>query len=262
MSRDAFVYLLECRGECEWLDYKLELHLDAEEQLCAFARDVLALKNVGGGYILVGIRDKTWEQVGLPTQLPFDSKMLRDKVVLATGIGIEVDLVHHDLVFDGKRRNFALIHVRASRKRSKRRSPSLAQKDYCHTKPYGLRRGDIWVRRGDSTVKVSTQHELEEVIDRLEDQADRQLAEVAAAPSPFAVEDGTYRLLGRGFESFVGREALRQQLVDVLLQDPRIWIINVHGPGGVGKSALANWATHELYRRRSFEAILQLDTTP
>jgi hypothetical protein len=46
----AFRYLLECRGECEWLDYA---------ELCAFARNILAFKNVGGGYIAVGVRDKT-----------------------------------------------------------------------------------------------------------------------------------------------------------------------------------------------------------
>src|SRR5690349_12707938 len=34
--------------------------------------------------------------------------------------------------------------------------------------------------------------------------------------------------------------------------------VNVHGPGGVGKSALVNWAAHELYESRAFEAILQL----
>jgi Flp pilus assembly protein TadD len=32
----------------------------------------------------------------------------------------------------------------------------------------------------------------------------------------------------------------------------------VHGPGGVGKSALVNWATYELYATREFEAILHL----
>lgn len=37
-----------------------------------------------------------------------------------------------------------------------------------------------------------------------------------------------------------------------------IWIINVHGPGGVGRSALVNWAAHEFYERRSFEGIIHL----
>jgi len=37
-----------------------------------------------------------------------------------------------------------------------------------------------------------------------------------------------------------------------------MWIIDVHGPGGVGKSALVNWAVYELYKARRFEAILHL----
>jgi hypothetical protein len=41
-------------------------------------------------------------------------------------------------------------------------------------------------------------------------------------------------------------------------KDPRIWIINVHGPGGVGKSALVNWATYEFYGARQFEGIIHL----
>jgi hypothetical protein len=51
LSQDAFTYLLNCRGECEWLDYKESLSLDNDPELCAFAKDVLALKNVGGGYV-------------------------------------------------------------------------------------------------------------------------------------------------------------------------------------------------------------------
>lgn len=64
MSMDAIRYLLGCRGECEWLDYKETLSLENEKELCDFARDVLAIKNVGGGYIVVGVEDKTWAAKG------------------------------------------------------------------------------------------------------------------------------------------------------------------------------------------------------
>jgi len=40
--------------------------------------------------------------------------------------------------------------------------------------------------------------------------------------------------------------------------DPRIWIINVHGPGGVGKSALVNCVVYDIYNSRDFEAIIHL----
>ena len=258
LSKDAFRYLLQCRGECEWLDYKEQIKLSSDDELCGFARDVLALKNVGGGYVVVGVKDKTWEQVGLSDPFPYDSKLLRDKVVRATGVQLEVDVVTHLLEYDGKTRTFALIHVRSSRKRRKRRSPTVVGKDFCPTRPLGLRRGEIYVRRGDSTVRISSQSELEELLERLETQADEDALRADASPSPFAVEDGTYRLLDRGFEQFVGRRELRDRLREAILGDPRIWIINVHGPGGVGKSALVNWATYALYAERRFEAILQL----
>jgi predicted HTH transcriptional regulator len=176
--------LLECRGACEWLDYKETLHLEHDAALCAFARDILAFKNVGGGYIVVGVRDKTWQQVGLSHPMPYDPKLLSDQMIRATGVSLDVDIVTHSIEYDAGNRSFALIHVHSSKKRSKRRSPTLVSKDFCSTKPYGL-------RRGDSTARVSSQEELEELLDRLEDQADEDAARAETSPSPFAIEDGT-----------------------------------------------------------------------
>ena len=70
ISRDAAQYLVRCRAECEWLDYKLLLQLDNDRHLCDFTRDAIAIKNAGGGYIVVGVQDKTWELQGLMSQLP------------------------------------------------------------------------------------------------------------------------------------------------------------------------------------------------
>jgi hypothetical protein len=258
LSRDAFAYLLACRGECEWLDYKESLAVDQDHELCAFAKDALAMKNVGGGYLLIGVKDKTWEQVGLQAPFPYDSKLLRDKLVRATGVSLEVDVVQHSLDSTDGRKLFALVLIRASRKRGKRRSPTVTAKDFCAGKTFGLRRGDIFVRDGDSTTKVTSQDQLAELLERLEAQADEAALRERSNPSPFAVEDGTYRLLDRGFGGFVGRVHLRELLLQAVRGDPRIWIVNIHGPGGVGKSALVNWATYELYSTREFEAILQL----
>jgi len=95
------------------------------------------------------------------------------------------------------------------------------------------------------------------LLDQLEEEIDNA-ALTAEIRKPFAIEDGTYRLLEKGFESFIGRSALKDKLLEAVIHDPRIWIINVHGPGGVGKSALVNWATYEFYERRTFEGIIQL----
>ena len=258
LSADAIRYLINCHRECEWLDYKESIHLEHDKEICDFARDALGMKNVGGGYIVIGVQDKTWKPVGLNAALLYDSKMLRDKIRRATAVELEVDIVHHDVQMPGSSGRFALILIRSSKKRRKHRAPTVAGKDYSHTQPFGIRRGDIFVRSGDSTKRVQSQAELEDLLERLESQADQDALESDENASPFAIEDGTYRLLEKGFEHFVGRDALKQEVLSAITRDPRIWIINVHGPGGVGKSALVNWAVYELYDQRAFEAILQL----
>lgn len=258
MSADAFQYLLRCHGECEWLDYKEILMLEHDKQLCDFAKDIVAIKNTGGGYVLVGVRDKTWEPVGLTSPLPFDTKMIRDQIRKATGLDLDVDIVHHKTQLTSSTGLFALILIRSSRKRRRRRSPSLIAKDFCVNKDFGLRRGDIYVRRGDSTIRISTQKELEDLLDQLEENADQDALSLVGRGSPFAVHNGTYLLLEKGFEQFIGRDTLRSGLLDAVIKDPRIWIINVHGPGGAGKTALVNWVVYEFFQNRQFEAIIQL----
>ena len=54
LSLDAARYLIECRAECEYLDYKRELYLDNDYQIASFTKDVLAMKNIGGGYLVIG----------------------------------------------------------------------------------------------------------------------------------------------------------------------------------------------------------------
>ena len=241
-------YLLDCKGECEWLDFKQELHLESDEQLCGFARDVLAIKNMGGGYVVVGVQDKVWIPRGITDELPYDGKLLRDKVRKATGHDLEVDIVRHKIYIHNAIKQFALILVRSKRKRHKRRIPTLAQIDFCVSKACGLRRGDVYVRKGDSTAKIGTEAELAELLDSLEAQADKDAVTAAGLSSPFAVEDGLYHLLEKGFEQFVGRSQLRTDVMSAVTRDPRIWIINVHGPGGVGKSALVNWCALRILR--------------
>lgn len=258
LSLQAVRYLLSCHGECEWLDFKVELHLENDKELSDFTKDVIGMKNVGGGYLLIGVEDKTWLPRGLAAQLPCDTKMLRDKVRSCSGLDIDLDIVHHEVYVENSTRTFAFILVRASKRQSRRRVPFVVKQDFQVKTPYALRRGEIYVRRGDSTTKLDSQEQLSDLLDALESQADLDAIEKDVNRSPFAIEDGTYKLLDRGFETYIGRDTLRKDLVATVMRDPRIWIVNVHGPGGVGKSALVNWATYEFYEKRQFEAIFQL----
>ncbi len=256
LSADACRYLLSAHGECEWLDYKEQLNLSNDAQLSEFVRDVLGMKNVGGGYIVVGVRDKTWEPVGLASRLPYDTKLLREKVLKACGVQLDLDVVQHELDVAGTPQLFALILVRSTGKWSKLRNPTMVKKPFQPNIPHGLRLGEIIARRGDSTIQLTQFADLTDLLDQLKEISAQ--SEIETLPSPFAIDEAGYRLLDKNFDSFIGREALRQQALDAVSRDPRIWIINVHGPGGVGKSALATWVAYTFYEQRAFEAILHL----
>lgn len=259
MSVDALRYLLECHGECEHLDFKTMIYLDNDHGSADFSRDVLGMKNVGGGYFVIGVKDKTWDPIGLDSPFDQDTKMLRDNVRKCTGMEIDIDIVQHRVYLEGELRLFALILVRSAIKRSKLRVPVVCTKEFHPKENWGLRSGDIYVRDGDQTKRISSDIELQKLLDDLETRyQEADLEQANTLPSPFAVESGLYRILPREYGAFIGREAHKRILVEAVERDPRIWIINLHGPGGVGKSALATWLAYEYYQARRFESILHL----
>jgi len=259
LSVSALRYLLECHGECEHLDFKEIIELDSNYGCACIGKDALAMKNIGGGYIVVGVEDKTWKPVGLRSRLPYDTKKLRDKIRKGTGLDIESDIVHHSVFVGGTENLFAIILIRAATKRSKLKVPSICRKSYYPGEVWGIRQGDIYVRDGDQTKRLDNEQELLTLLDELEARyQEAELAQVNSIPSPFAVDSGFYRILPREYETFIGRENYIKRLKDAVEQDPRLWIINLHGPGGVGKSALATWLAYEYYHKKNFEAILHL----
>ncbi len=258
MSVSALRYLLECRSECEHLDYKEELHLDNDFGLAGFARDVVGMKNVGGGYLIVGVRDKTWEPIGSKQAVAEDTKELRDAVRRATGLDLEVDIVKHSIPILSEQREFTLILTRGSSKLSKRRTPSICRISFHPREKWGIRDGDIYFRKGDQTVRVKSDELEKLLLDLSETEELSALEQQQIEPSPFLIEKGLYRILPAEYERFIERPKLQENIKKQVEGDIRIWIINVYGPGGVGKSALVSWLAQHYYDQGTFEAILHL----
>lgn len=260
MSVNALRYLLDCHGECEHLDFKAEFDLETDYGCTSFSKDAVGMKNVGGGYIIIGVEDKTWKKIGLKQRLSYDTKILRDKIRKATGLEIESDIVQHEIFLDGSLSLFGLILIRAATKRSKLKVPSIIKRDFNNQENWGVRQGEIYVRSGDTTKRIDSDEELRNLLDNLELRYQEQEVEQAnSIPSPFAVESGLFRLLPREYVRFIGRNKFKQELKNAIEGDPRIWIINLYGPGGVGKSALATWIAYEYFQENApFEALLHL----
>jgi hypothetical protein len=260
MSVEALRYLLDCHGECEHLDFKVDFELETDYGCASFSKDAVGMKNIGGGYIVIGVEDKTWKKTGISKRLTYDTKILRDKIRKATGLEIETDIVQHEIFLDGSMLSFAVILVRAASKRSKLKVPSIIKNDFNVKENWGIRKGDIYVRNGDSTKRIDNEEELRDLLDSLEMKyQEQEIEQVNSIPSPFAVESGLFRILPKEYITFVGRDKFKVDLRKAIESDPRIWIINLFGPGGVGKSALATWVAYEYFQENApFEALLHL----
>lgn len=258
-SIEAIRYLLNCHAECEHLDFKSELDLTIDYKAVEISKDIVGMKNIGGGYLVFGVKDKTWTPIGLSKHTGYDTKLIRDSVRKCTGLDIECDFIEHIINFDGINKIFALILVRSSLKRNKLKKPSACKISFKESEKWGIRYGDYYIRDGDQTTRLTDFEKFSEKIQDLEDKyQEADQIEAANITSPFEVETGLYRLLPKEYATFVGRENLLANIKSAIEKDPRIWIINLHGPGGVGKSALATNVAYDYFQSRKFEAILQL----
>lgn len=258
-SLQCIRYLLDCHCECEHLDYKIDLNLGPDHNNISLVKDILGMKNMGGGYLVIGVEDKSWKPVGINKPLNLDSKLLKDLVRKHSGLELELDFVTHSIDLDGERKTFGIVFVRGTTKASKLRTPSQSKIDSHSDQKWGIRRGDIYARYGDQTILVTDLDEFGEKIAELQDSyVESEMAEASKKSSPFAVESGLYRLLPKEYNTFVGRNEILNKLKGAIEGDPRIWIVNLYGPGGVGKSALATKLAYEYYDMKKFEAILHL----
>jgi tetratricopeptide (TPR) repeat protein len=259
LSVEGLRYLLNCRGECEHLDFKSEFDFNDEHNALCIAKDIVGMKNIGGGYLIIGVEDKSWNSIGLSKITGLDTKLLRDLVRKYTGLDIETDIVEHKINIENNNKLFAMILVRGVAKFHKLKNPSQC-KISCHeNEKWGIRKGDIYISDGDQTIRLDDLSKLQEKLDDIQDkyQEADQFAAISS-PSPFEVETGLYRLLPKEYGTFVGREKLLEKIKSAVEKDPRIWIINLYGPGGVGKSALATRVAYDYFATKKYEAILQL----
>lgn len=259
LSVEGLRYLINCHGECEHLDYKIEIDFDNDHNAICVVKDIIALKNIGGGYLIVGVEDKTWNPRGINKRTGLDSKLLRDQVRKYSGLEIELDIVEHSIDLENEKRLFAMICVRTSPKLNKLKNPSICKISSNVRESWGIRDGDIYIRDGDQTVRLDDLNKLQEKLEDLQDRyQEADQLEATSTPSPFEVETGLYRLLPKEYGVFVGRKDLLEKIKTAIERDPRIWIINLYGPGGVGKSALATRVAYDYFEEGKFEAILQL----
>lgn len=65
LSAEAINFLLQCGEENAFVDFKETFQIDNEKEWLEITKDVSAFVNTNGGYLVFGVRDKTYEHIGL-----------------------------------------------------------------------------------------------------------------------------------------------------------------------------------------------------
>jgi len=236
LSLSRIKTLLESPCETASLDFKETLDLAHDRDRVEFAKDVLAMANTGGGDIVVGVEDGTRQRLGISEEISAalrDAKTINDKLKRYCGGFVKILVALHEIADPvGGTVRFALIRVpRAA-------GPIPAQDDGVYPDPsnptkqkWVFRRGDIYVRKGDESVKVEIPEDLhlslpsseleigtattliEEFMQQLEKFASRSLP-----PLPPSEAQG---------------EVSGQSLVDAVFVDRDVLLL---GPSGSGKT--------------------------
>lgn len=175
LSAEKLAKLIALQREEERLDYKRAYHLSgkkATKDKVELVRDVVAMANTHGGYIVLGVEettggDRKYEPVGINSDIvaDLDVDRLRAQIerYLAEPVGIQLQI--HRLP-EYENRAFACIYVPKSD-----RSPIIFEKPGTYEESPGQQRtvfhsGDIFVRRGASSVKAD-QNDMRNIISQI-----------------------------------------------------------------------------------------------
>lgn len=113
LSDDKIDYLLNLGMESENLDYKEDLDINKTEEIVKIAKDIAAMANTEGGYIVLGV-DKNFNKKGLPSERRIDEAVLRSKINKYFGPPIELYYREVHRKIDGEIRKFGIIYVALS----------------------------------------------------------------------------------------------------------------------------------------------------
>jgi hypothetical protein len=174
-------YLLSKKSESADLDFKLVVEIKKDSQeFPKIAKDIFAMSNYGGGYILVGFEETptgTVNLVGLPEEFHIDQASLQEKFnsYSENPIGVE----YREIVLGKENKKIGIIYVSPSRCILK---PSKAGEyiDKKGKQKIAFQKGEVLFRRGTQSVPA-TAKEIEFIKSRSE-KTDYQISLLSGKP--------------------------------------------------------------------------------
>ncbi len=106
-------FLLSQKRETSEIDFKLTLDIRKDSDFAKIAKDIFAMSNYGGGYLVIGFKELDtgrYEPVGLPDNFHIDSATIQEKFEAFSNEPIALEYSEVERNIDGKKK-FAILYV-------------------------------------------------------------------------------------------------------------------------------------------------------
>ena len=226
------------KTETELWDYKKDCPKGNLEHWADIAKSALGFYNNRGGLLIFGITDDLSFN-GVTSLL--DSKRFNDQIRKFLSDRIWIEFHREFIQGDQRYLGIAIISPRGPEMES-----FTSDAPIIGNKPL-FKKGESALREGDSTKILS----LIEIQERQRAFLTPRINQIYEVNKPF------FRVLSQDSQIFVKRD----ELCDAILKsinDPRVAVTSLIGIGGAGKTALATWATQEVYKLREFDFIASI----
>jgi len=107
-------FVLSQKRETAELDFKLILDIKKGSDFAGIAKDIFAMSNYGGGYIVFGYEERqtgSFNPVGLPPDFHVDQATLQEKFNAYSNEPITLEYSEIEKVIDKEKKKFAVIYV-------------------------------------------------------------------------------------------------------------------------------------------------------
>lgn len=111
-------FILAQKRETADLDFKLTLDTRKNSAFPEICKDIFAMSNYGGGYLIFGFAETktgSFDPVGLPPDFHIDQALLQEKFNSYSNEPLTIDYTEVEREIDGKKRKFALVYIPPSR---------------------------------------------------------------------------------------------------------------------------------------------------
>ncbi len=167
VSQEKLENLLRVHGEENSLDFKRYFSPSSQHARAELVRDILAFANTeGGGHIVFGVEDKTYEPIGSPKDVHFDTTTIYNAISKYITVPIRLMAAEYEIerpTWPEKRR-FGIVYIAEYPEVVTPRS-DIAYEDERKKTITLARSGDIFVRLGAQSIRAD-QASLERLIRR------------------------------------------------------------------------------------------------